>query len=133
MQRFLIGTRAWIKREAYFKIDRGDIMVGNVSMRFGGKFAELSPIDRMYIRHMVLRRVYNSRVLDGDVAVNLVHHTQKFRRIPLFSTTVRLYNHMGRFVARGHEYGIGQSLNEALKKIEGQVIKQKTKRIRTKL
>jgi len=101
----------------------------NVSVQLAGRFREMSNFDKEIIMNDIERFTEkHERLVDnGELHLIMKQHKEKFRTIPLFHCTARFVSNIGRFNATGHEYGIKQTVDQALGKIEKQVIKTKQK------
>ena len=102
----------------------------HVSVQLAGRFNNLSNIDKSMLMRDVEKftNKHERLVSNGELYLIMKQHREKFRSIPLFQCSARFVSNIGRFNAIGHEYGIKQSVDDALAKIEKQVDKTLTRR-----
>ncbi len=98
-----------------------------VSVKLGGKLRRLAPIDREGIKTEINEVVdRHSRIINGGVlSLHIEQHKHRFRQMPLFLCRARLWNQGTRVIANVGEYGIWQSVDRALEKIEHKLIQHK--------
>jgi ribosome-associated translation inhibitor RaiA len=111
-------------------------MVGkvSVSVKFSGKLKRLATIDKQIIRSTIQGLVSkHGRILSsGAINLDIKQNGIKFRQIPLFECKANFWNTTNRkvrnIVATGQEYGIWQTVDRALNKIERKLVQQKEKK-----
>jgi len=103
-----------------------------VSVKFDGELKRLASVDRKIIAEAVKdlvrkrERVFNGGVLNLDIKQN----DRKFRNIPLFFCRARLWKPGKLVVAKGSEYGVWQTVDKALDRIESRLILEKERGLR---
>ena len=100
-----------------------------VSVKFAGKLRTLASIDRRNIKQSI-RELVNKRgrvIRAGSLNLDITQNSHKFRQTPLFYCRARLWNRGKKVIAIGQEYGIWQTVDRALNKIEQQLIQHKEK------
>lgn len=102
----------------------------NVSVQFAGRLKDLSNIDKreitIEIQHLVEK--YN-RTLSGRIDLYIKQNKEVIHQIPLFYCKAKLLNSNGFYKAYGHEYGIKQTVDQALANIHKQIIKKKINKL----
>ena len=105
-------------------------MTLNLSLNFDGKLKHLNFEDREQIISGIGDKLEKMDRFGNDVyaKVSLKQFARRtLRDLPMISATVTVYTRLGRFIAKGFEYGIDSSVNKAVKKIETQIMKVKSK------
>ena len=103
----------------------------SVSVKFAGKLRNLASVDRDGIKQTV-RELVNRRgrvINKGALSLDITQNSHKFRQTPLFLCRARLWNNGKKVIAIGEEYGIGQTVDRALNKIEQQLIQYKERKL----
>ncbi len=91
----------------------------HVSVQLAGRFNNLSNLDKSTLMKDIERftNKHDKLVSNGELYLIMKQHKEKFRSIPLFQCRARFVSNVGRFNAIGHEYGIKQSVDNALTKL----------------
>lgn len=104
----------------------------DVSVKLGGRLRKLAPVDRDGIKTEINGVVdRHSRIINrGVLSLHINQNKNRFRQKPLFLCRARLWNHGTRVIANVGEYGIWQSVDRALNRIEGKLIQEKERGLR---
>ena len=119
--------------EDYGSKEREDDAPGvMVSVKFAGKLRRLTPIDKRQMKATILNLVQrHGRVMRaGALNVYLKQHNERFRQLPLFLCRAKLWNRGRSTVARGMEYGVWQTVDNTLDKIERKMVEHKERGLR---
>jgi ribosome-associated translation inhibitor RaiA len=105
-------------------------MTLNLSLNFDGKLKHLNFEDREQIISGIGNQLEKMNKFGNsvDARVSLRQFSRRtLRDLPMISASVTVYTRLGKFIAKGFEYGIDSSVNKAVKKIETQIMKVKSK------
>lgn len=103
-----------------------------LSVKFAGKLRNLANVDKQDIRENIAELVErHQRVLRaGALKLHLKQHKERFRQLPLFLCRAKFWTRGKSIIARGQEYGIWQTVDNALDKIEHKMIQSKERGLR---
>jgi len=99
----------------------------NVSVKLDGRLRRLAPVDKNVIKSDISEVVgrHSRLIKHGELKLHIKQHRQRFRQVPLFLCKARFWNNGTRVIANVGEYGIWQSVERALTRIEGKLIQEK--------
>ena len=109
-------------------------MVENIaiSVRFAGKLRRLNPIDKRGIKEDISGLVgkYRRVLRAGALKLNIRQNSEKLKKVPLFLCKVRFWGRGKSIAAHGSEYGINQTVDKALRRVEHRLIRDKERGLR---
>jgi len=102
-----------------------------ISIRFVGKLRRLNPIDKRGIREEVSGLVgkYKRVLKSGALKLNIRQNSERLKKVPLFLCKARFWGRGRSIAAHGSEYGIGQSVDKTLRRVEHRLIQDKERRL----
>ena len=102
-----------------------------VSIRFAGKLRRLNPIDKRGIKEEVSGLVgkYNRVLRAGALKLNIRQNSERLKKVPLFLCKARFWGRGKSVVAHGSEYGIGQTVDKTLRRVEQRLIQDKERKL----
>ena len=105
-----------------------------VNVRFSGKLRRLASIDKQAIMSTINNLVDKHRrtIKYGSINMDIKQNGIKYRQIPLFECKANFYNKedSGKvIVATGEEYGIWQTVDKALNRIERKIVEYKERNL----
>jgi len=103
----------------------------SIGIRFSGRLKRLNNIDRQVLKRVIQSIVgkHNRFIKSGAINLDLKQNSEKFRQIPLFECKAKLWNKGKNIVAIGQEYGIPQTVDRALNRIEQKLVQYKEKHL----
>lgn len=104
----------------------------SVSVKFAGRLRNVAPIDRKQIAESVVNLVSRRKrvIRSGALNLDIRQNNERFRKVPLFLCRARFWNRGRNIAATGEEYGIWQTVDNALDKIEQKIIQYKERGLR---
>lgn len=106
----------------------------SVSVRFSGKLKRLASIDKQEIMSTINNLVDKHRrtIKSGAINMDIRQNGIKYRQIPLFECKANFLNRENNgkvIVATGEEYGIWQTVDKALNRIEQKLVQYKERNL----